>query len=190
VLWLSCLFTVLDVFCCFTVSCLVLFCLVLSCVLFVDFLWLSCDRLAIVLVYTSWGMWYLRAPFVAAPIAIQRMWRLPATMGSLRICAKLGYWGVVIVLILSCLSLDSILSLFTLDCSLSCRRLALAMSLSREDQTAAVAMRLVDRRDFVASNPYEDCAVPIGFNVVISAPHVHAIGLFCSTLNPNPWPLP
>jgi hypothetical protein len=52
------------------------------------------------------------------------------------------------------------------------------MSSSREDQTAAVAMRLVDRRDFVASNPYEDCAVPIGFNVVISAPHVHAIGFF------------
>mmetsp|Transcript_15054 Transcript_15054/g.18250 ORF Transcript_15054/g.18250 Transcript_15054/m.18250 type:complete len:155 (+) Transcript_15054:118-582(+) len=39
------------------------------------------------------------------------------------------------------------------------------------------AMRKVDRGDFVATNCYQDCPVPIGFNATISAPHMHAYAL-------------
>jgi protein-L-isoaspartate(D-aspartate) O-methyltransferase len=49
-------------------------------------------------------------------------------------------------------------------------------------QTKKVAQTLyeVDRADFVGDQfPYNDWALPIGYNVVISAPHLHAHALEC-----------
>ena len=35
----------------------------------------------------------------------------------------------------------------------------------------------VDRIDFAPNYPYENCPIPIGYNVTISAPHMHALAL-------------
>ena len=36
------------------------------------------------------------------------------------------------------------------------------------------ALRNVDRGDFVDTNPYQDSPQPIGYNVTVSAPHMHS----------------
>ena len=44
-------------------------------------------------------------------------------------------------------------------------------------EEVANVMLEVDRIDFAPNYPYENCPIPIGYNVTISAPHMHALAL-------------